>query len=175
MIELDLNAIEPCVAGPKRPQDRIDLPDLKDQIPGIALGPDRVRGIWQKRGSTRPAICVHADGHYALPTPHLSGGNAELDEGSIPATWSEAEMVTNRPFTETMEEPEPIREEAREEGACDILLSHGSVVIAAITSCTNTSNPHVMLAAGLLAKKAVEKGLKVNSGSRPAWHPAPAS
>jgi aconitate hydratase len=65
-------------------------------------------------------------------------------------------MVTNRPFT-----PPLVNPGYSDNHPCDALLTHGSVVIAAITSCTNTSNPAVMIAAGLLAKKAVERGLKV--------------
>ncbi len=67
-------------------------------------------------------------------------------------------MVTNRPFTKVVTTPG-----YSETFASDVILTHGSIVIAAITSCTNTSNPSVMLAAGLLAKKAVEKGLQVNA------------
>ncbi|MCE5316793.1 MAG: aconitate hydratase, partial [Parachlamydia sp.] len=157
VLELDLNSIQPCVAGPKRPQDRIDLPDLKAKFLELLQAPVTASGYGKTQES--PKICVHAGGSYAL-TPHQSGGSSTLDTENAPPTWSEAEMVTNKPITQTMEEPGAKEESAI---ACDIVLSHGTVVIAAITSCTNTSNPHVMLAAGLVAKKAVEKGLKINS------------
>src|SRR5438132_10518662 len=65
-------------------------------------------------------------------------------------------MVTNRPLTYPV-----VDSGYADQKECDIVLSHGSVVIAAITSCTNTSNPSVMLAAGLVARKAVERGLEV--------------
>src|SRR5262249_7528500 len=73
------------------------------------------------------------------------------------SVWTETEMVNNRPTPDLVAQiPED------EFPAGDELLGHGDVLIAAITSCTNTSNPSVMLAAGLLAKKAVERGLSVN-------------
>lgn len=165
VLELDLSSIHPCVAGPKRPQDRIDLPDLKTKFQELLHAPVTASGYGKTEEN--PRICVHAGGSYAL-TPHFSGGISTLDTENAPPTWSEAEMVANRPITETIEEPgEYTQGESAQEGetglACDIVLSHGTVVIAAITSCTNTSNPHVMLAAGLVAKKAVEKGLKINA------------
>ena len=105
VLELDLGTVVPCVSGPKRPQDRIDLPRLKETFNTLFAAPKDRQGFGQDpatRGATAPV------------------------------------------------------------GATGRTLGHGSVVIAAITSCTNTSNPSVMLAAGLLAKKAVERGLKVN-------------
>jgi aconitate hydratase len=97
---------------------------------------------------------MHATGHFPI-LPHESGGIPEIQKTK--ASWSEEEMVTNRPLTKVVVTPGYC-----EKIACDVILTHGSIVIAAITSCTNTSNPSVMLAAGLLAKKAVEKGLRVN-------------
>jgi aconitate hydratase len=104
-VELDLTSIEPSLAGPKRPQDRIALSNMKS--------------AW----------------HQSLTAPLKSRG-FELDTARID---DRAEVKVSPAYQ----------------------LTHGSVVIAAITSCTNTSNPSVMLAAGLLAKKAVEKGLTV--------------
>ena len=75
------------------------------------------------------------------------------------ADGSEVEMVSNRPVTSAIIDPGYM--DCSLDG-CDIVLTHGTVVIAAITSCTNTSNPNVMVAAGLVAKKAVEKGFKIN-------------
>ncbi len=131
-LELDLAAVRPGVAGPKRPQDRVDLPDLKEVFTGL-LG--------------RPA----ADGGYAKSGAE-AGRKATL---TMPAD----EIVQ----VEEMEEdrPTPDRVLGTSNGA-EVELTHGSVVIAAITSCTNTSNPSVMLGAGLLARKAVERGLRVN-------------
>ena len=104
LLHLDLNTVEPSLAGPKRPQDRVALRNAKQAFHAALSAPVKDRG-------------------FAL-SPADIGKTAAFDGNT---------------------------------------LSHGTVVIAAITSCTNTSNPSVMLAAGLLAKKAVEKGLKVKS------------
>jgi aconitate hydratase len=127
-LSLDLGAVEPSVAGPKRPQDRVLLKDaaanFTQQLPAL-LGPTakplgtRTATAW-KRGSVTDA------------------GVAEKVPVHLTTTVKERFGV------------DP-----------DTYLDHGSVVIAAITSCTNTSNPSVMVAAGILAKKAVEKGLTV--------------
>lgn len=154
VLELDLSSIKPCVAGPKRPQDRIDLMNLKKQFTSLVKAPVESGGYGKEGNEPHPQVCVHPTGSFSLRTPHDSGGTESLDSSQ---GWSETEMVTNRPFTHAVMDP------GYSDGlGCDIVLTHGSVVIAAITSCTNTSNPSVMLAAGLLAKKAVEKGLKVN-------------
>ncbi len=108
VVELDLAAVAPSVAGPKRPQDRIELPNLRREFFNSLQ-----RGVAENGfGKTR----------------------AEFSKGT------RVEMASKKKAN----------------------VSTGSVLIAAITSCTNTSNPSVMLAAGLLAKKAVERGLKVN-------------
>src|SRR5208282_3305600 len=108
-IELDLGSVVPSVAGPKRPQDRIELPMLKQEFVGSFSRPVAENGFGRKSADyTSAGAAVALNGH----------GSARI--------------------------------------------GHGSVLIAAITSCTNTSNPSVMLAAGLLAKKAVELGLKVD-------------
>jgi len=105
-LELDMSTVEPSLAGPKRPQDRVTLSKVQQNFRQALAKPRGENG-------------------YALPPEELGRGAAVQLNG----------------------------EEAR--------LGHGAVVIAAITSCTNTSNPAVMMAAGLLARKAVEKGLKV--------------
>lgn len=105
ILTLDLGRVEPCLAGPKRPQDRVPLSQVRSGFRAALAAPLAARG-------------------FAL---------------------SETEI--NRTAT--------VRWDGQEEK-----IGHGAVVIASITSCTNTSNPSVMLAAGLLAKKAVEKGLK---------------
>jgi aconitase A len=119
LIEVDLGSVKPSVAGPKRPQDRVDLPMIWDSF----TGPKPTKGV------TLP-------GHTEGPKPINDAPQTMV----APATAATA-AVAERPRT--------------------LQVSDGSVVIAAITSCTNTSNPSVMLAAGLLAKKAVEKGLSV--------------
>jgi len=156
-LELDLKTIRPCVSGPKRPQDRVDLFAVKSRFNELLSAPVASGGYGKGEDQHVPRICIHADGHSKL-LPHESGGVPEINDKKGHETWSEEEMVTNRPFTKVVAMPG-----YAENVACDLLLTHGSVVIAAITSCTNTSNPSVMLAAGLLAKKAIEKGLRVNS------------
>jgi aconitate hydratase len=128
-LALELAAVEPSVAGPRRPQDRVALSEtrhsfeaalpllLKPGGGGAKGGPvEKQVGRWEGEGGNQTAVLV--------------------EEGALPDVEPQ--------FTGVEEK-----------------LRHGSVVIAAITSCTNTSNPSVMLAAGLLAKKAVERGLKV--------------
>ena len=105
-IELDMDTVQPSLAGPKRPQDRIALPDMKERWSGMLSAPVGPQGFGLE--------------------------SAELEN----------------------------RAQVNFKGA-DFSLEHGDVVIAAITSCTNTSNPSVMIGAGLLAKKAVERGLDV--------------
>ncbi|MGO9317788.1 MAG: aconitate hydratase AcnA [Terracidiphilus sp.] len=124
-LDLDLADVEPCVAGPKRPQDRVLLRDVAalfaEELPNL-LSPTakplgtRIAAQWERGTVTDAAL-------EAQTTPHTVQGRFGVDP--------------------------------------DTYLDHGSVVIAAITSCTNTSNPSVMVAAGILAKKAVEKGLSV--------------
>ncbi|MFM8877860.1 MAG: aconitate hydratase AcnA, partial [Verrucomicrobiota bacterium] len=104
VVELDLSTVVPSVAGPKRPQDRIELQTLKSSFTGSFSKPVTENGFGKKAED------------FASVSAEVGGSK----------------------------------------------IGHGSVLIAAITSCTNTSNPTVMLAAGLLAKKAIEKGLKLN-------------
>jgi aconitate hydratase len=121
VLDLDLASIVPSLAGPKRPQDRVALPDVWSSFlaafrDGAEPNPDAVEiGRFMAEGGT-------------TRQERLPGGEGPLDVASTRSV--------------------------------DTTVRHGSVVIAAITSCTNTSNPSVMLAAGLLAKKAVEAGLQ---------------
>src|SRR5437764_1287983 len=166
LVELDLDTIVPAVAGPKRPQDRIALPALKDSFMSL-LQQDVKSGGYGKTGdevSVRYAADIGATEHalavvvgggqqHSASAPAPSGNNVTPRETSV---WTETEMMNNRPT------PDRVAEVMTEEfPKAHVDLGHGDVLIAAITSCTNTSNPSVMLAAGLLAKKAVEKGLKV--------------
>jgi aconitate hydratase A / 2-methylisocitrate dehydratase len=125
-LELDLGSVEPSLAGPRRPQDRVPLSEVKSafarDLPGLLAGargkgggPLAVARRWESEGG---------DGGVAVAEPAA-------------ATETGAVSLGGETFT----------------------LRHGAVVIAAITSCTNTSNPSVMVAAGLVAKKAVERGL----------------
>jgi aconitate hydratase len=122
VLDLDLSAIVPSLAGPKRPQDRVALPDVWDSF-----------------------VAAFRDG--SEPDPKLTEVGRFESEGGNPDVAVDVDARIE-PGTET-----PI-------DVNGVTVRHGSVVIAAITSCTNTSNPSVMLAAGLLAKKAVEAGLE---------------
>jgi aconitate hydratase len=154
VLELDLEQVNSCVSGPKRPQDRIELSNIKPQFEKL-LQRSIVDEGYEK--SEFPHIKVHSGGIFSLNHHHEWGGTSVFGRVTKEQPWSEAEMLTNRPLT-----PPVINPGYTDEINDEIILTHGSIVIAAITSCTNTSNPNVMLAAGLLAKKAVEKGLKVN-------------
>src|SRR6185369_17099333 len=166
LVELDLDTIVPCVAGPKRPQDRIALPELKNTFLNL-LHQDAKSGGYGKTteevtaryaadiGASEHALAVVVGGgqQHSASAPAPSGNDVSPRETSV---WTETEMMNNRPT------PDRVAEVMTEEfPKAHVDLGHGDVLIAAITSCTNTSNPSVMLAAGLLAKKAVEKGLKV--------------
>ena len=147
-LELDLDSVVPSIAGPKRPQDRIALSNAKDAFieslaefnsgAAEALGNGRDKAIEE----SFPASDSPAEDHEeAAGKPH-----------AIDASHSgEGTTATARPKAD----PVPVTLEDGTETEID----HGQVVIAAITSCTNTSNPSVMIGAGLLAKKAVERGL----------------
>ena len=141
VVELDLSTVEPSLAGPRRPQDRVALADAKASFLAAleSFGVDYGNGTHDKEvADTFPA---------SDPASSTMPGHEECPPDEEPAGVP-AVVVAERA------EPVPVElEGARFE------LEHGAVVIAAITSCTNTSNPQVMIAAGLLAKKAVERGL----------------
>src|ERR1051325_2367990 len=165
VFDLDLASITPSVAGPKRPQDRIELPKLKEQFTELMLKPASDGGYGKTEDDlwTRFHVKIGSD----RQRPMAGGGEQRTETVPVPAknhvseqntsVWTETEMVNNRPTPDIV--PEIPADEFPE---ADELVGHGDVLIAAITSCTNTSNPSVMLAAGLLAKKAVEKGLSVS-------------
>jgi len=165
VLDLDLTSIQPSVAGPKRPQDRIELPKLKEQFASLMVKPVSEGGYGKsedevatryhvKMGADRQRIVAGGGEQSIQLTPSAGTDTSSMDT----SVWTETEMVNNRPTPDFVSEI-PDDEFTRE----DELLGHGDVLIAAITSCTNTSNPSVMLAAGLLAKKAVEHGLTVRS------------
>jgi aconitate hydratase len=156
VIELDLLSIKPSVAGPKRPQERIDLECVPKRFEQVFLAPVAEGGYGKTEQDRELSVATYSDGSFHLHEPHIMGGTPRLVKEKS-TTWSETEMVTNRPLNYTVINPGYTQHSSR-----DIHLRHGSIVIAAITSCTNTSNPAVMFGAGLLAKKAVEKGLQIN-------------
>ncbi|HTS16364.1 MAG TPA: aconitate hydratase [Verrucomicrobiae bacterium] len=147
-IELNLGDVQPSVAGPKRPQDRIELPRLKNTFTELFSKPLTENGYNKPRAELEKRIPVHLDS--LTPVEQSLRGDGGNDRESA----SESEMREDHPTPDTVNNSVPTHD-----GDCQI--GHGSVVIAAITSCTNTSNPSVMLAAGLLARKAVERGLQV--------------
>lgn len=161
VIDLDLSEIRPAVAGPKRPQDRIELSVLGDKF----------RYLFEAAVS---------DGGYGKPADEISNryvveeisdengmasGGGIQNSRSIPlpiygdssgrdtSVTTEREMANNRPTPDIVA--------ANVDDVSDVSVGHGDVLIAAITSCTNTSNPSVMIAAGIVAKKAAERGMKV--------------
>ncbi len=166
LLELDLADIRPSVAGPKRPQDRIELPNLKDQFAALLQKPANEGGYGKSQEEIAARYFTRI-GTIDIAKAPIGGGGEQKPE-SVPiaaggvvtpsntSVWTETEMVNNRPTPDRLVEVHP-----EEFPHAEVDLGHGDVLIAAITSCTNTSNPSVMLAAGLLAKKAVVRGLKV--------------
>jgi aconitate hydratase len=189
VLELDLSEIAPSVAGPKRPQDRIELTDLKDRFTELLTKPVNENGYNRRADDLerRYDVDLNADVREAarslpvLPGAVTAGGGSQepdtvprsLDPHTTPKNTNpitEREMMQNRPTPDRVNYDDPhVSVAPSANGHAD--LGHGDVVIAAITSCTNTSNPSVMLAAGLLAKKAVERGLKVPPTVKPSLAP----
>ncbi len=154
VLELNLQEVQPSVAGPKRPQDRIHLAELKSKFAEV-LGKPLSENGYNKTDQLSLRVPVRLNGHQQ--ETHTGGGEQETapKENKGTSTWTELEMMNNRPT------PDRVPEVVVETPIKQTDIGHGSVLISAITSCTNTSNPSVMLAAGLLAKKAVERGLQV--------------
>ena len=155
VLELDISTVVPSVAGPKRPQDRIELPKLKQAFAAAFSKPVAENGFGKPAAELSKVVHVSASGSGQFH----SGGGSQAPVAAQSAAARDTNPSTEREMANNRSTPDPIAAPApRLEGD----LRHGSVLIAAITSCTNTSNPSVMLAAGLLAKKAVERGLGVN-------------
>ncbi|HEX5769890.1 MAG TPA: aconitate hydratase, partial [Nocardioidaceae bacterium] len=139
-LELDLATVVPSLAGPKRPQDRVSLSEAKTAFRGALADyvEDGEEGYDEAVAESFPASDSpsHASGNgSAAPNDHVSAAPAD---GGRPSNPAQVELADGTKFE----------------------IDHGAVTIAAITSCTNTSNPSVMIGAALLAKKAVEKGLQ---------------
>ena len=178
LIELDLAGIEPSVSGPKRPQDRIELTDLKERFNELLQKPVGENGYNKQKEEldarfpvnlSATAATAAAAGGNGRALPVLAGGGMQ-DTDTVPqgeghtsvintSALTEIEMMNNRPTPDRVEHDDTDASK-QPELKRNAMLGHGDVVIAAITSCTNTSNPGVMLAAGILAKKAVERGLR---------------
>src|SRR5205814_166303 len=158
-LELNLADVQPAVAGPKRPQDRINLPALGETFRSLLQKPVKEGGYGMKDVDLGAKHLVQLNG-----SPPSDGDTQSSDKNGPRIEPGEernkAEMVNNRPTADTAKELRDSAADPFRHGHSRI--GHGSVLIAAITSCTNTSNPSVMLAAGLLAKKAVERGLRVD-------------
>ncbi len=170
-LELNLADVQPSVAGPKRPQDRIDLPDLGQTFRSLFGKPVKDGGYGKNEDLLGKRFPIQLNGNArandgeleaaSVAAPTDSGkGMGSGEDGRIGKTVGDSEMVTNRPTATPADLLSGAAAEEFKAGRAEI--GHGSVLIAAITSCTNTSNPSVMLASGLLAKKAVERGLRVN-------------
>ena len=148
-LELELDTVEASLAGPRRPQDRISLADMNNSFQEVLaemVGTNGSDGSNGSKGTAYDAADEESMEASDTPNPDVQDeepprkmGGSEIENPS-----EEADVVTV-----TLDGEEAY-------------LKHGSAVIAAITSCTNTSNPSVMIGAGLLAKKAVEKGLTVD-------------
>ncbi|MEO5858318.1 MAG: aconitate hydratase [Pyrinomonadaceae bacterium] len=163
VLDLNLETINPSVAGPKRPQDRIELSNLDDRFLELFSQPVADGGYGKLASDIDKRYVVSLSG---FPSEVVQGGGSQ-DSKSIPLpvigevserntnVTSEVEMINNRPT------PDRVTQEGDGYEPVQTNVGNGDVLIAAITSCTNTSNPAVMIAAGIVAKKAVEKGLKV--------------
>jgi aconitate hydratase len=140
VVELDLSTVEPSLAGPRRPQDRVPLRDAKrlflDSLEsfGVDYGNGHDEAVAESFPASDPPSTIEPGHGEPLPNVHVQVGGV---------------AVATRPVSVAVE----LDGEEFE-------LEHGSVVIAAITSCTNTSNPQVMIGAGLLARNAVERGMQ---------------
>jgi len=159
-IDLDLAEVQPSVAGPKRPQDRINLPELGKTFRELLQKPVRDGGYGKEDVDLREKHVVELNGSAPRNGAMFSTDNKEDQGINAGDELNKIEMVANRPTPDPGREIEAESREVFSRGRTHI--GHGSVLIAAITSCTNTSNPSVMIAAGLLAKKAVERGLHID-------------
>ncbi|MFE7707592.1 aconitate hydratase [Streptomyces sp. NPDC057486] len=144
-VELDLGSVVPSLAGPRRPQDRVLLTaaqrDFRTALPDILqVGDDGIR---------TKADEASAESFPSSDPPAIDADDPDLPRGGLPGG------VPDRPHRKVA-----IELDRNNPGRGPFTLDHGAVAIAAITSCTNTSNPTVMVAAGLLAKNAVQRGLR---------------
>lgn len=139
-MELDLGTVVPSIAGPKRPQDRILLSNAKSQFETDILN-------YATPQTTDDIVDLESKHSFPASDPGQTPGD-EHEETRVVHISSGGPAAASKPVTVTTPE------------GTSYILDNGAVTLAAITSCTNTSNPSVMLAAGLLARNAVEKGLK---------------
>ncbi|MCW2835181.1 MAG: aconitate hydratase 1, partial [Nocardioides sp.] len=164
-LELDVSTVVPSLAGPKRPQDRVSLSEAKPAFraaladyvsEGVTGGEDRKPGVPQQEqpeGVQSKVDEASAESFPSSDAPASNSGGGGGNGSGAPDDWHDHAAAASggrpsNPVTVTLED------------GTQFELDHGAVAIAAITSCTNTSNPSVMIGAALLAKKAVEKGLQ---------------
>ena len=179
VLELNLSDVAPSVAGPRRPQDRIDLPELERRFGELLTKSSAENGYGLSQSemdrtfSVKVGLAEEDVRRMALEGIPLAGGGEQASDtaphGAGPTSEkntslaTEFEMMNNRPTPNRVKKLLSLacveEELPREFRLGTAEMKHGDIAIAAITSCTNTSNPSVMLAAGLLAKKAVECGL----------------
>jgi len=162
VVELDLATIQPSLAGPRRPQDRVALSKMKETFNALFSKPVAENGFNKPAAELgkRYATELHMySGEVCIPMS--GGGLTDGGPAGKPAAGSHSSSAASE--IEMMDShPTPaMHSQCAEETKAMVGIGHGDVLIAAITSCTNTSNPNVLLAAGLLAKKAVAKGLRV--------------
>ncbi len=153
VVTLDLGSVTPSLAGPKRPQDRIALGQVSRQFADLFSLPNAQNGF------NRPAELLHTRFHIHRAEEVVADVAPDGKPTPAGAPRSVVEMEANKPALATAHTE--ARSATLPAKGADPTVGNGDVLIAAITSCTNTSNPSVLLAAGLLAKKAVEAGLKV--------------
>ncbi len=157
IVQLDLSTVEPCLAGPARPQDRVPLGEAKvafrAALPSSIPPAEREAVIDGLPLKVRPASpeAASAQSFPASDPPSAAAGASGIGAPDVREEWRDDDRSADRPRA-----PVAIARDGE-----SFVVDHGHVVIAAITSCTNTSNPTVMLAAGLLAQKAVQLGLSV--------------
>jgi aconitate hydratase len=151
-IELDLSTVVPSIAGPRRPQDRIELSQAKEQFEHD-LADYATVGAHSRMDEAVEGTFPASDPIGFTPQDETTAHEHAEDGASHQHQFAAAEHISFAPSHAS----NPVKVKG---AAGEFTLDHGAVAIAAITSCTNTSNPSVMLAAGLLAKKASEKGLK---------------
>lgn len=156
-LSLDLSSIVPSLAGPKRPQDRIELSKMAESFNHLFSAPLLENGFNKYAMDLHTRYTTQRAYNEDAQVPHKSEYLGTIIRG-------EADMIANRPTTDVLIPPMPSDSEFLD-------LGHGDVLIAAITSCTNTSNPSVLIGAGLLAKKAVEKGLTVHPRVKTSFGP----
>ena len=155
VVKLDLGNVTPSLAGPKRPQDRIELGNVASQFESLFSKPNSENGFNQSAA--------------VFQTRHLARSTGIPEDVKVPRSPSTplgaprevVEMEGSKPTLAAHHAPNTAATAVAAGKGSDVTIGNGDVLIAAITSCTNTSNPSVLLAAGLLAKKAVEAGLKV--------------